>query len=242
MHRRHLMTTAFIAMVPRSLLASPVGAIHARLESEAEDVAVAQAFRAFAVPGMAERNEIAALNAKVWEFRNDGDAADAFADAAEQLAPEQQPYGEIYVIDTWLITPVPGLDLPARLLTWRIVAGAAAVETSYGMVIVRRDRFLWGLFAQSGQGSGLGSTSFAGPGEILADLAVRLSDRQVQGEDVTRDDNGPFRGGLWDLLPELDDVPDGMVLAEQRIEDDSADPATRCRPGLLSEDPSRAAT
>lgn len=228
MHRRHLMTTALITLIPRTPLSAPVGTVHS--VSNAEDVAVARASRAFVAPGMAEPDELAALNAKVWEFASEGEAAAVFAVAAEQLAPEQQPFGEIYVIDIRVITPIPGLDVPARLLTWRIVAGAAAVETSYGMVIMHRDRFLWGLFAQSGLASGVGSTSFAGPGEILADLAVRLSDRQVRREDVTRDDDGLFRGGLWDLLPELDDVPDGMELADQRIKDDSAGSGTPTAP------------
>lgn len=237
MHRRHLMATALIALIPRFPLATPVAAIHARLESEAEDVAVARAFRAFAVPGLAERNEIAALNTKVWEFRNDSDAADAFADAAEQLAPEQQSYGEVYVVDTRLIAPVPGLALPSGLLTWKVVAGAAAVETSYGMVILCRDRFLWALFARSGHDSGPGSTSVAGPGKILADLAIRLSDRHVRREDVIRDDDCLLHGGLWDLLPGPADVPDGMELADQRVDAGGPGPAPSAASGACTPPP-----
>lgn len=225
MHRRHLLATALIAMVPRSLLPAPVSIADA--VSHADTVASGWAFRAFAALGTAARDELATLSVRVWEFGSDGEAADAFAAAAGQLVAPEQPSGEIYIVDSRVITPIPGLDLPARLRTWTVVAGAAAVETSFGMVVMRRERFLWGMFARSGQGSGqesgLDSESLVGVADILADLALRLSDRQVQREEITTDEEGVFHGGLRDLLPDQDDVPDGMILEAQQASDGGGD-------------------
>lgn len=219
MDRRHLIATSFIALCSSFRLATPGSAVSQGAESN--EPPIRQAFRAFSAPGTAARDELAMLNARIWEFRSDRSAANAFADAAERLEPPEQPFGEIYVMDTRIVTSIPGLDLSARLLTWTIVAGAAAVETSFGMVVMQRDRFVWGMFAKTGQDS----TSFSGLGDIITDLAVRLADRQVQREEVTVDDDGLFRGGLWDLLPDEADVPAGMTLEDQRT-DDLDDPGT----------------
>jgi hypothetical protein len=226
MQRRQLLATALIAMVPRSLFPAPGSIPDAAPHAEA--IASGWAFRAFAAPGTAARSELATLNVKVWEFRTGEEAADAFA-AAGQLVVLEQPAGEIYVQDTQLITPIPDLDLPAELLTYTIVAGAAAVETSFGMAVMQRDRFLWGMFARSGheaeQVSGPGGESSFGMADIVTDLAVRLANRQIRREEVTTDEEGMFHGGLWDLLPDWDDVPDDMILEAQDASDGHNDGA-----------------
>jgi hypothetical protein len=52
--------------------------------------------------------------------------------------------------------------------------------------------------------------------DIVTDLAVRLAGRQIRREEVAADEDGMFHGGLRALLPDCDDVPNGMILDEQR--------------------------
>lgn len=216
MHRRHLLATALVAAAGGPL----AGRVHAQRQGDGS--APAWALRAFAAPGMAAGDELATLNARVWACGNDVAATAAFATMAGWLLPPEPPPGEFSVVDTRVVTPVPALDVPARLVAWTVVAGAAAVETSFALLAMHRGRFVWGLAAQSGHGD----APFHGLGDILTDLGIRLSSREIEGDDVTTDSDGLFRGGLWDLLPDLDDLPPGTVLAEQRVGSGGIDPPT----------------
>lgn len=210
MHRRHLLAAALTTLIPRSL---PVSA------AAPDETAVSWVFRAFAVPSIAARDELAVLNVKVWEFGSCREAADAFAVAVTHLeAPVPSANEEVSVVDMPVIAPAPDL----KIHTYTTVAGAAAVATSYGVAVMRRADFLWVIRASTGQGSEF----FGGLAGIMSDLASRLADRRIQVWEVTMDDDGLFRGGLWDLLPDLEDVPGRMILSEQRSGGDVEIPAT----------------
>ena len=77
-----------------------------------------------------------------------------------------------------------------------------------GLVIARNGEFVFLTLAGSLAGNAVGTAS---------DVTKAVIDRQ-RGDDATPvADNGMRSGGLWDMLPTLDDIPSGLVFDEDRV-------------------------
>lgn len=94
--------------------------------------------------------------------------------------------------------------VPYRFATYTTVAGAAAFEADHAVGVVRRGTVVWLYVAQ-----GHGAAEIA---DTVGEIAAAMPEREISVVGVTIDELGQHRGGLWDLLPTLDDVPAGLIL------------------------------
>lgn len=140
---------------------------------------------------------IDSLAATVWRYPS-GDMA---ATAREMLADQATAADLADDISIVEVEEFPLSSLPGSLKSWIEVVGAAAVETLFAGGFFQRDAFAWSIVTTGEDRDAM----FALITEVGHDLLSR-------GVPATPEVEHPFEGGMWDLLPEERDLPDGFRL------------------------------
>lgn len=135
---------------------------------------------------------VTSLGVTVWQFDNAYQADGKLEDLVAQAGTVDDGQ-EISVVSRDLLPLIH--ELPGRVLTWTHVAGAAAVRTDYVGGFFQREELVWSIIV-------LGTDTLA-MGEFVLALAVDLIDREMT-DPPTGDQR--WTGGLWDLLPEEDEL------------------------------------
>lgn len=147
------------------------------------------------------------LSVVVLRFSSDG-AADAGLEtvADRYFALHGASTDELTIADPRPVS-APRIGDRRVAFTWMITHTPTAIEFSFGMIVIRKGDVIYQLMAQS---------RGASPLTDLADVASAI----VTDEPRQPSGDGPRTGGVWDLLPTLDEVPFGLVVELEKVPED----------------------
>jgi hypothetical protein len=153
-----------------------------------------------------EEAPIRSLSVRVSRWA-DVEAAEAHRQATITVAGSDLPDGEFYQTDP-VAYPVPAelVDFSSTIMGWNTTIGVAVYRTEWALLAVRRETLVWDLQ--------IGGAEVKPVLDLAGTMAIDLVKREIAPS---------LDRGLWSLLPDEADVPEGLTLEDRMSPDGTFD-------------------